>query len=64
MTTKIKIISNRNNKEMEGEMNDFIKDKEVIDIKLSEGWDSEMCSGGCTALIIYKEKLSQKEKKK
>lgn len=53
---KVKIFdySTRDEKEMEENINSFIKDKKVIDIKYATA--GENCSYWVTALVIYKRK--------
>ena len=53
---KIKIIDEEHEKDLEEEINDFIEDKEVYDIKFStavavSGEDQIFCF---TAMIVYK----------
>lgn len=62
--TKMKIIRNKNSEVFERDINDFVRQKEVIDIKYQivmlpiamneKGFNTEYCVCD-SALIIYKE---------
>lgn len=52
---KIKLFKTESDETTEEEMNDFIKDKILVDIKLSEAGSSNNCYSR-TVIVIYKDK--------
>lgn len=52
---KIKIFSSRDHSELESSVNEFIKNKDLIDIKIQDHRDGHMICGYCVAVIVYRE---------
>jgi len=51
----IKIFSRYKHKELENEVNDFIKDKDVVDFKFAEAVDEQELGILKHIVIVYKE---------
>jgi len=57
---KIKIFLGDKPIELENEVNEFIKDKKVIDIKINEWTLSDDClNSGNTILVLYDDSISK-----
>lgn len=52
---KVKILYDNYMTELERKINDFIKDKEVINISFSDACSDDGIIGSYSALILYKE---------
>lgn len=53
---KVKTICNTSLSDLDKEINDFIKDKKIIDIKFTEVMSDDYNPGDWSALVIYEEK--------
>lgn len=53
---KVKTICNTSLSDLDKEINDFIKDKKIIDIKFTEVMSDGYNPGDWSALVIYEEK--------
>lgn len=53
---KVKTICNTSLSDLDKEINDFIKDKKIIDIKFTEVMSDDYNHGDWSALVIYEEK--------
>ena len=56
---KVKTICNTSLSDLDKEINDFIKDKKIIDIKFTEVMSDDYNPGDWSALVIYEEKRSR-----
>lgn len=52
---KVKILCDSYMTELEDTINEFIKDKEVINVSFSDACSNDGIFGGYSALILYKE---------
>lgn len=52
---KVKILCSNYMMELEDSINEFIKDKEVINVSFSDACSNDGIFGGYSALILYKE---------
>ena len=55
---KVKTICNTSSSDLDKEINDFIKDKKIIDIKFTEVMSDDN-PGDWSALVIYEEKRNR-----
>ena len=56
---KVKTICNTSLSDLDKEINDFIKDKKIIDIKFTEVMSDDYNPGDWSALVIYEEKRNR-----
>ena len=56
---KVKTICNTSSSDLDKEINDFIKDKKIIDIKFTEVMSDDYNPGDWSALVIYEEKRNR-----
>lgn len=56
---KVKTICNTSLSDLDKEINDFIKDKKIIDIKFTEVMSDGYNPGDWSALVIYEEKRNR-----
>lgn len=56
---KVKTICNTSSSDLDKEINDFIKDKKIIDIKFTEVMSDGYNPGDWSALVIYEEKRNR-----
>ena len=56
---KVKTICNTSSSDLDKEINDFIKDKKIIDIKFTEVMSDGYNPGDWSALVIYDEKRNR-----
>ena len=56
---KVKTICNTSLSDLDKEINDFIKDKRIIDIKFTEVVSDDYVTGDWSALVMYEEKRNR-----